>query len=150
MAEKLTFWPGSVEELMSAMAQDQGGGLMVFPSAPALCIAESDPLYWKAHVTADYALLDSGYLALVLRALGRTANRISGLRFLETFVLDPACAYPVREKRFLWVVPDREEEGRIRQLLVKNGFSETLQNFYLAPFYKTDEDFRDPALRTVV
>ena len=56
----IRFWQNSVEDLMAAMAEEGGGGLMVFPSAPALCMAESDPLYWKAHVTADYALLDSG------------------------------------------------------------------------------------------
>jgi N-acetylglucosaminyldiphosphoundecaprenol N-acetyl-beta-D-mannosaminyltransferase len=141
----IRFWQQSVEDLMGAMSRQ--GGLMVFPSAPALCMAESDPLYWKAHVTADYALLDSGYLALLLRAIGRPANRISGLRFLQSFVQDPRCAYPVREKRILWVVPDTAEELRIRKLLLNHGFDESRQDFYLAPFYAGAEDFKDPALR---
>lgn len=127
-------------------ALEARGGLLVVPSAPALCSAERSQVYWQAHVTADYAILDSGYLALLLRLSGKPANRISGLRFLQSFILDPDCPYPARQKRILWVVPNDGEQGRIDALLDRHGFSKQQQVFYQAPFYQTPEDMKAPEL----
>ncbi len=48
--------------------------------------------------------------------------------------------------RILWVVPDERESIAIHALLKNGNFQVDRQQFYIAPFYKSDADFADVQL----
>jgi UDP-N-acetyl-D-mannosaminuronic acid transferase (WecB/TagA/CpsF family) len=125
---------------------DRNGGFLVIPAASALCQAAEDENLWGALLSADYAIMDSGYLSLLLKfRRSPRPPRISGFQLLENLI----CADPViniRERRILWVAPDCDEEDRIASHLAQHGFRPELQRYYNAPFYEREEDFHDTAL----
>ena len=140
----IKFWNRSTEELISEL--NQKGGLVVVPSAPALCSGSTDEAYLYAHRRADYAIVDSSYLSFLMAcALRRNVSRISGLRLLQG-IFSEADPMGMRARRILWVAPNEEEKLRILAFLAENGFSQDLQFFYTAPHYKTEQDFSDQVL----
>lgn len=141
----VSFWNLSTKELLTEA--DENGGLLVVPSAPSLSQMANDGVLKKAHEEADYAVVDGGYVAMVLRLLGKKVVRISGLQILEKTVIQPEkSVIPMMDRRIFWVVPDENEEGRIKELLAKRGFGEDQMAFYQAPFYQHDDDFDDVEL----
>lgn len=142
----IPFWDGNTRDLLRAA--DGRGGLFTVPSAPSLAQMRTDPLLMEAYQSSDFAVVDGGYVALVLRfCLGRRLPRISGLQILEKLVgPDRGCAIPFDQRKVLWVVPSEEERVRIQSYLSRQGFSEERQAWYLAPFYRTGEDLNDAAL----
>jgi UDP-N-acetyl-D-mannosaminuronic acid transferase (WecB/TagA/CpsF family) len=150
MLETLAFWKGTANELLAEM--DAKGGFMVAPSAPSLCQASTDKPLWQAHLDADYAVLDSGYLRLLLLFMGQGASpRISGHQMIDHLLSGSEnIAVPFRQRNILWVVPNIEEGGRITRLLATLGFSGSRQKQYLAPEYRRDEDFQDRALLATI
>lgn len=140
------FWNADAPTLLKEM--DQNGGMLAVPSAPSLAQMSEDPLLKTAYQNADWSVVDGGYVALVLRGLGRSCQRISGHQLIER-LLDPSkeAAIPFRDRRILWVTPSSAEEDRISRYLVESGFDPALQKFYLAPFYQSDADFDDAALK---
>jgi UDP-N-acetyl-D-mannosaminuronic acid transferase (WecB/TagA/CpsF family) len=129
---------------------DQKGGLLVVPSAPSLCQMAQDPLLKRAHQEADFAVVDGGFVALVLKFLGKPVVRISGLQLLQKTVVNPEISVVgVHDRKILWVVPNREEEQRIKSLIFQKGLSPDKQEFYFAPFYKEDAEFDDELLKSI-
>ena len=145
----LRFWNDKTEALLTTL--DESGGLLVVPSAPSLAQMADDPLLKTAHHRADWAVVDGGYVALILRALGKHVTRISGLQLLEKTVDNSGeGVVPMKERRIFWVVPSVEEEGRIQRYLEGKGFESAKQIYYQAPFYEIDEDFDDKILQSRV
>ena len=146
----IRFWNAETDALCREM--DTHGGALMVPSAPSLAQAlgehrEGKPLLLQAHREAAWAVVDGGYVALILRlVLRKRARRISGRQLIERLFADAALAVPMRERRVLWVVPSGEEAGRISRFLESTGFSLQLNPFYEAPYYKVDTDFHDTAL----
>lgn len=142
----LPFWRGTCAELIQKL--DKEGGYLVVPSAPSLCQAVEDPVLEKAHYMADFAVMDSGYLDILLRLSGgNRPPRISGHQVIEHLLFeDSQSPIPFRERRVVWVTPSPQEESRIRSYLLGRGFSNDRQYFYNAPFYKSDLDFEDSTL----
>jgi N-acetylglucosaminyldiphosphoundecaprenol N-acetyl-beta-D-mannosaminyltransferase len=145
----LKFWGDTTENLLGAL--DLAGGLLVVPSAPSLAQMADDPLLRTAHQEADWAVVDGGYVALILRALGKKAHRISGLQLLEKTIDN--CGegvVPMKDRKILWVVPSAAEEERIQKYLSGKDFETAKQGYYQAPFYEIDEDFDDKILQSRV
>lgn len=140
----IPFWRGTCANLLQALHSQ--GGLLVVPSAPSLCAAAHEPPLLKAHVEADAAVLDSGYLALILRALGnRTTPRISGHQIIEHLLFSGSAEIlPFRQHKVLWVVPSETEKKRILDYLLTQGFRSENLTFYVAPIYRNN--FRDTEL----
>jgi exopolysaccharide biosynthesis WecB/TagA/CpsF family protein len=140
----ISFWNASVESLVAAIQRD--GGYLVVPAAPALCELVRDPAYFEALKASDFAIIDSGYLALLI-GIERLAlvRRISGLRFLEE-LLRPGAAAELRKRRVCWVAPHEGERARLAAYLAANGFDAALQSYYLAPMYAGDRDYEDADL----
>jgi UDP-N-acetyl-D-mannosaminuronic acid transferase (WecB/TagA/CpsF family) len=106
-----------------------------------------DPLLEAAHHEADWAIVDGGYVALILRVLGRRVPRISGLQILEKTIDNSGeGVVSMKKRKILWVVPSAEEESRIQSYLAGKGFAEERQSFYQAPFYQNDTEFKDEIL----
>lgn len=145
----IPFWNDSTEALLAEA--DRTGGLLVVPSAPSLGQMGSDSFLMRVHREADYAVVDGGYVALILRLFGRRVERISGLQLLEKTVVDPnGSVVAVGERRILWVVPNGEEEKRIREFVDRRQLSAQNQLFYQAPYYQEDRDFDDQVLQRCV
>jgi N-acetylglucosaminyldiphosphoundecaprenol N-acetyl-beta-D-mannosaminyltransferase len=142
----IRFWNQSTEALLQLM--DQTGGLLTVPAAPALAQTVEDPLLKLAYQSSDWAVMDGGFAALVLRLVFfKKIRRISGLQILMRLTGDAAQRpVPLEERSVLWVVPDAAEEKRTAEFLAGQGFAAGRQSFYHAPFYGKDEDFEDRVL----
>lgn len=141
----IRFWTGETDDLLQWM--DTHGGVLTVPSGPSLGATGSDPFLLEAYRSSTWAVVDGGYVALILRCvLRRKAPRISGLQLIERLFADPELAVPMRERNILWVVPHDAERKRISAFLESKGFELDHQDFYEAPFYQTDADFNDTLL----
>ena len=141
----LKFWKHSAHELMRHL--DREGGFLVVPSAPSLCLAAHDDELWRSHLRADCAVVDSGFLKLLLLAKGELSlPRISGYQLIESLLAADPAVVPFHERRCLWVIPSEAERRRVQELLLSKGFSASLQTYYLAPHYGKPADFQDEAL----
>lgn len=140
------FWNGRTEDLL--VAADREGGLFTVPSAPSLAQMQTDPLLATSYRNSDWAVVDGGYVALILRLVfGKGIKRISGLQILQKLISPRhAHAVPLEQRSILWVVPNGAEQNGIRNYLLEGGFDLGRQHFYQAPFYRTDADFSDEAL----
>lgn len=142
----IDFWSGSTRDLLESA--DRDGGLFTVPSAPSLAQMRRDPALMDAYQASDWAVVDGGYVALVLRlCFGRHLPRISGLQILQRLVGEKTQrSIPFHERRILWVVPSSEEKDRIDYYLEDQGFQRKNRHWYHAPFYQTAADFKDEAL----
>jgi len=146
----IKFWNSTTQNLLQAA--DREGGLFTVPSAPSLAMMRHDPLLAEAYQGSDFAVVDGGYVALVLRFFfGRNLPRISGLQILQRLVGERAKrSIPFDERKTLWVVPSQAERERIDYFLEDSGFHSPLRKWYLAPYYQKDTDYEDKALLEMV
>ena len=141
----IPFWDGKAAELLQQA--DETGGSLTVPSAPSLAQAHKDPALLRAYQESTYAVVDGGYIALILRfVVGRPIRRISGLQLIERLFIDDKKAIDSKARKILWVVPNEEEQSRIEKLLSTLGFDSEKQRFYAAPFYRNDAEFQDHSL----
>lgn len=147
----IPFWSADAASLLREA--DENGGLLTVPSAPSLAEMRRDPFLRKAYVESDWAVMDGGYVALVLRFVFRRRwPRISGLQLLERLLGTNGHdqAVPFAKRRVLWVMPGADEERRVGKLLAGLGFEANRQHFYQAPIYRSLEDYDDSRLREAV
>lgn len=150
----IRFWNGKADNLLREM--DDAGGLLTVPSAPSLTDAlkqarDGQPLLLEAYRQSRWAVVDGGYVALILRwLLRRKTRRISGLKLIDRLFVDDYPAIEMRKRRIVWVVPNPEERQRIAAFLERMHFDARNQVFYEAPFYQTEEDFDDTDLQKLV
>jgi N-acetylglucosaminyldiphosphoundecaprenol N-acetyl-beta-D-mannosaminyltransferase len=146
----IQFWNSTVSHLLCAV--DAGGGLLTVPSAPSLAQTRRDESLMLAYQASDWAVVDGGYVALVLRfCFGRSLPRISGLQILQRLIGEKSArAIPFDQRRVLWVVPSYAEKERIDYYLENEGFRRELRFWYVAPYYRQEEDFQDAALAAKV
>jgi N-acetylglucosaminyldiphosphoundecaprenol N-acetyl-beta-D-mannosaminyltransferase len=142
----IRFWTGGVQELLRGA--DEAGGLFTVPSAPSLAQMRRDAALAAAYRASDWAVVDGGYVAVVLQLVfRRNFPRISGLQILQRLTGEVAeQVVPLQARRVLWVVPSEEERTRIDDYLNAQGFPAGNRAWYLAPFYRTEADFEDEAL----
>lgn len=147
----IPFWSANAEALLREA--DIHGGLLTVPSAPSLAEMSRDPFLRQTYTQSDWAVMDGGYVALVLRFIYRRRwPRISGLQLLERLLGTNGHprALPFEQRRVLWVMPSAAEEQRVRALLDELGFEPGQQHFYQAPVYRAAADYDDSALQQVV
>ena len=127
------FFRGSLE---SALERARAGGLVVAPSGPGLAWDLMTNLaYREAVTTAEVALADSGYMVLLSRLLPGcpTPPRLSGLRFLEALLEDPAVRTPGAT---FWLMPSAAEQTLNMNWLHAQGFGHlTEADCHVAPHY---------------
>ena len=109
------------------------GGLVVVPSAPVLRSMLHDPFNREALLQADFAIPDSGLMVLLWnRLMGDRIPRISGLKYLQLLLEEPALRAPGAT---LWVMPSAESAKRILGWLRQRGFSVGMEDCHIAPRY---------------
>ena len=144
----IKFWKESAIRLL--LEADEKGGLLTVPSAPSLAQMRTDPALERSYRGSDFAVVDGGYVALVLRLVfQKNLPRISGLQILERLIgVGVERAIPFHERRVMFVVPSEEERRRIKEYMLKKGFSSEKLFWYEAPFYQGQKDFEDRILLT--
>ena len=117
-------------------------GYLVAPAAPALANIQRDEEYCRALTNADVAIADSGFMVLLWRILhGRKLSRISGLRYLQRLLDDPA----LRENgRIFLVLPTSGAREKAVRWLCSQGFDIRECQGYVAPIYGSN--VADPRL----
>ena len=140
------FWTGNATDLIKEA--DRHGGLFSVPSAPSLAEMGSDDFLRRAYQGSDWAVVDGGYVALILRFIfRRPIPRISGLQILQKLLgFECERVMPLEDRRVLWVMPSSEEGERVGKLAVQLGLAAENQQFYTAPYYQKDEDYWDADL----
>lgn len=142
------FWDSSIRELIDQLKST--GGYVVVPSAPSFAASVKNRACERALKMADYAIVDSGLMAVAMMSLLlRPVTRISGLRLLQHLLLYHPEQW-MRDARVLWVSPNKAESVRIRSFLARKGFSLDRQTVYEAPHYQSPEDYKDHALNEMV
>lgn len=142
----IRFWNAETENLL--ILADRDGGLFTVPSAPSLGAMDNDAVLSRAYRASDWAVVDGGYVALILRfCFGKSIRRISGLQILQKLVgVGYRHAVPMEERTILWVTPNGAERDAISNYLIQGNFDLNRQHFYEAPFYKSEDDFADQKL----
>jgi len=129
----IRFWNAPADVLVDRLISS--GGMVVVPSAPALCDGHDDYSYLRAHWHADYAVIDSAYLAfLMVLMMKRPVARISGLKLLQNLFASRNLP-TLRLRKVLWVAPSVAEVDRIQKFTQRLGFVPGRQHYYTAPHY---------------
>lgn len=144
----ISFWNAPLPNLFQELWAQRG--LLVVPAAPALAELPNDASYEAAVIDADFAIIDSALVALILvfKTRGRI-ERISGLRFMQGLLLGEERPRFVAS-RVLWVVPQKADAESIQQYLRTIALASVAQEFYEAPFYGSLTEFQDAALFTAI
>jgi UDP-N-acetyl-D-mannosaminuronic acid transferase (WecB/TagA/CpsF family) len=146
----IRFWNADPQSLIDQA--DSHGGLFTCPSAPSLAEMRTDPFLRRAYQASDWAVVDGGYVALILRLILRyPIARISGLQILQRlFGIGYQQALPFGIRSIFWVVPNDEEKVRIENYLLSLGMDSARQHYYHAPFYREDNSYDDLNLQNAV
>lgn len=146
----IRFWTGDTKGLLEEV--DRSGGLLTVPSAPSLAEVGTDELLKKSYQGSDWAVVDGGYIALIIRLVfQRSIPRISGLQILQKLLGSGAKReIPMEQRKILWVMPDEAEAQRVSKFTAELGLPAENQSTYLAPFYRKDEDYRDGELLDMI
>ncbi len=112
------------------------GGLLVAPAASALVEIENDKIYHNSLINSDVALLDSGFLCLLLRLFkNHKVKKLSGYKFLKDLINIENC----KDKKILLINPSKQESYYNKKLLKSKKFKKVYS--YVAPFYKDNKNF---------
>ena len=130
----IDFIDGTANDVVNIL---KSGGLLVVPAAPALSNIKEDPGYYKALLSADVVIPDSGYMTLLWNIFHKKkVKRISGLEFLISFFKDKQ----VKASSELLLVDPRVSEAHHNLNYLKNaGFNLADYTSYLAPMYKKNQ-----------
>jgi len=135
----IDFYNGSVKDVVNEL---KSGGFMVVPSGPGLKSIKEEPTYYRSLRSADIAIADSGYMALIWNLFNaQKVNRISGLEFLKVFFADKA----VQTSKFVLADPTANDSEINRTFLNSQGFNIKPENSHVAPMY-TKGNIADPVL----
>ena len=131
--KKINFSSGEFEEIYNKV---KNGGLVVAPAASALVEIENDKIYHRSLINSDVALLDSGFLCILLRIFkNQKVKKLSGYKFLKKFIN----LRFNKDKVVLTIDPSKTESYYNKKYLRLNKFKKI--HSYIAPFYKSNKYF---------
>ena len=108
----------------------QKGGYLVAPAASSLSETKKLKIYRLSLEKSNIAILDSGFLCLLLRFFKRiNVNKLSGYLFLSLLLNQVS----IKKDKFFLVDPNQFEQKKNREYLRKKGFFYTRS--YIAPKY---------------
>lgn len=139
----ISFFNGHVNSLISQLKE---GGLLVVPSGPGLATIETEKHYYKSLLAAEYAIADSGYMALIWNLFHKQkVKRISGLKFLNSFFSNKE----IKAINSFFLINPNLIEGQANVMLMNRlGFSLANDSCYNAPYY--NEKIDDPTLINIL
>lgn len=117
----------------SVRAHLMRGGLMIAPSAPSLALISDDKNYHESLQASDFAIPDSGLMALVLKHLFHIPlQRLSGLEFLQCWLQERA---RTGDRELFLVEPSVADHEANVEYLRGIGVTVKTSNHYIAPIY---------------
>jgi N-acetylglucosaminyldiphosphoundecaprenol N-acetyl-beta-D-mannosaminyltransferase len=126
----IRFFQGSIPE---AVALVSGGGLVLFPAAPALKDITTNRVYREALLGADYVLPDSAFMVMLWNRLERdNLKRLSGLKYLRELILLPDFR---RTGATFWILPHPAAVESTMRWLGTESIEAPASHFYAAPMY---------------
>jgi UDP-N-acetyl-D-mannosaminuronic acid transferase (WecB/TagA/CpsF family) len=129
----INFFLGTAHDAARALFRSRG--LLVVPAAPALVTMERDLKYTEAVINADFAIIDSTYMAVCWFLLsGQVLPKLSGLTYIRA-LLSLLLEMP---ESVLWVLPTQASCVKTEIYLNKQGFLRGSYSIYHAPFYGLD------------
>lgn len=135
----LHFLNGSAQEAVERVSET--GGVLVVPAAPAMVRLRSDEIYRKAMQSADYAIADSGLMALTWKILKRQkVERVSGLAYLQRLIARPEFKEP---RRTVFVLPNASSQNKLLEWASKNHLPINADDCYVAPQYSLAVEDRE-------
>lgn len=127
----IDFINGTAKEVVDIL---KNGGFLVVPAAPALINIKKDLVYYKALLSADVVIPDSGYMVLLWNTFHlKKVKRISGLEFLINFFKDEQVK---TSSELLLVDPRASEAQHNLNFLRGSGFNLPDDISYLALMYE--------------
>ena len=139
----IRFFHGTAGEAVQSITRSRG--YVIVPAAPALVKLRYDDEFRAALTNADLAIPDSGAMVLLWRFLrGRTLNRISGLKYLQSLT----ARFFVEKPSVLWVLPTETSREKLARWLQANQFPYQKADFYVAPRYQATVE--DPQLVALI
>ncbi len=136
----INFYNGNSEGIIKIIKRKSV--FLVAPSGPGLSEIDKNQKYYSAIRNADYALFDSGLLVLLLNIIGHKYKKLSGPKFLKSFLEDPE----LQDQDAIFTVdPTKEHSESNRKYLNSIGVSITADYQYVAPNY-IPESINDVAL----
>lgn len=130
----------------AALARIRLGGLMVVPSGPGLATLDQPGQYREALQAADFAIVDSAYLALLwFMRTGHRLHRVSGLAFIRRFLDEPTAR--AAGSTFL-VCPSQQDARASISFLKGSGWQIREEDCYVAPHYGPNVE--DPELLSIL
>lgn len=141
----INFFNGSIDQ---AITQTLDGGLLLAPSGPGLSEIDWNHAYYKALLTADTILVDSGLLAILWPLIGRQKlSRISGLRMLKALIANSTFR---TSRNHFWVMPSEAENKINREYLTSIGMHLAKDQCYNAPYYSESIEVTDKNLLCLI
>ncbi len=131
--KKINFANGEFDEIFNIVKK---GGLVVAPAASALAELKKDKIYHQSLIHSDIALLDSGFLCILLRIFrDKDVEKLSGYKFLKKFL----STNTFKNKNLLMIDPSKEDSYHNKKLLKSYKFKKIYS--YNAPIYADNKSF---------
>ena len=135
----IDFYSGSPDGVIARM---KDGGLLVVPAAPALINLAASANYREALLSADVAICDSSYMAMVWSCMvlmprllqGHHVERLSGLEYLRALLREADVQQPGNT---LWIMASRKSAHlNLLCLSAKHHIDVSADYVYVAPIYE--------------
>lgn len=121
------------------------GGYIIAPSSPTLIYANEDKYFYECFLSANNAILDSGFLVLIWNLLKKEKIcKFSGLAYLRLFLKKISSDDLINT---LWILPDNNSIKKTKNLI--SSKSEVF-NFYVAPRYPAKGPISDLKLLNII
>jgi len=108
------------------------GGYLVAPSASSLVNIKNNKQYYLSLKNSSIAILDSGFLCVLLKFCGIYIQKLSGYKFFCYFLESKL----FKNKKILLVNPNKKEDELNINLLKKFQFKKV--DSYICPIYKSN------------
>tara|TARA_Y100000816_G_C26108340_1_gene590102 strand:- start:1193 stop:1912 length:720 start_codon:yes stop_codon:yes gene_type:complete len=140
--KKIKFYNYCFEKILQKINK---GGYLVAPAASALINIETNKNYYNALINSNIAILDSGFLCILLRLFkNKDVTKLSGYLFLKKF-LDLEFK---KKTSFLLVNPTKEDSKQNLIFLNKRNIYNIIS--YVAPIYKKNNISDKKLLKLIV
>lgn len=140
----LRFFGGTSREAVDEITRT--GGLLVAPAAPSMINLCQDEDYRHALLSADLAIADSGFMALLWKFFtGERVPRISGFEHVKRLLEHESVS---QQGAVLWVVPTEFSREKLLAFLDTRGTPAGDDDLYIAPKY--GRPVQDETLLSVV
>jgi len=135
----IRFLIGSAEDAIQEVSQS--GGLVVVPSAPALCELTTNKGYREAALGARFAITDSVLMVVLWNLISRNRiTKLSGLKYLRALLRNPGFR---KQHATFWVMPTPKARALNLKWLRTQGIEASIDDTYLAPMYGSEIEDRE-------